>query len=120
MINILKVVFNENLKKQIKFDGHCITQIVKNLPSNAVLRQACYIFFQTYRKSKIKDPTLYFLSLLYSDFQISKVIEYNKLNEGDNVYIITCCNEVTSRDVISILSNNERLMLTRNAINSAF
>ncbi|AWR97240.1 hypothetical protein DFR86_06490 [Acidianus sulfidivorans JP7] len=120
MIKIQEINFNEDLKKQIRFDKNCISQIVKRLPYESIIRQACYIFFRTYTRSKIRDPTLYFLSLLYSNSQINKILEYNKLKDGEHGYFVICCNDGLNRSNITITSNDERLMLTRNAINSVF
>lgn len=120
MLTIAKIVIDEHTKDKIKFDQECVTQVTKEIPPESVIRQACYIFFNTYNKSRIKDPSIYFLTLLYSSFQIHKVLERNRLNLNEEAYLIQCCYDPSQKySKIYISSHQERLMLTRNAINSA-
>lgn len=119
MIEVIKVIINnENIKKKITFEGNCVVQIVKDRIPDSIIRQACYIFFQTYTKSRIKDPTIYFLTLLFSSTQIHEVLTKNKLELANEAYLIRCCKNENVYSRISINSHEERLMLSKNAINS--
>ncbi|WP_217451760.1 hypothetical protein [Metallosphaera tengchongensis] len=101
----------------IYYDGNCVSQALINLPPESVIRQACYIFFQNFQKRRIKNPTLYFLSLLNSTNQIKKAME-NSIPDGytGEFYIIQCCKDEDISDVISIETYEERLALSKNSI----
>lgn len=118
LIYIRKIIVNDDIKNKIGFDEKCVTQIVKEFIPESIVRQACYIFAYTYKKSRIRDPSIYFLTLLYSCSQIRKVLEKNKVRANDEAYLIRCCFEQDSYSKISISSHEERVKLTRNAINS--
>ncbi|BDC19278.1 hypothetical protein HS5_21680 [Acidianus sp. HS-5] len=119
MIQISQTVWNTEKKNSIRFDGDCIIQIIRDIPPRSVINQACYIFFRTYTKSRIKDPKIYFLTLLYSTSQITDALARVKFNEGDIGYIIKCCKkDVNQFERIQIKDNNERIALSANAINS--
>ncbi len=119
MIQISRTIWNAEKKNIIRFDGNCVTQIIRDIPPMSVINQACYIFFTTYTKSRIKDPEIYFLTLLYSTSQISDALTHVKFNEGDVCYVIRCCkNDINKFERIQIRDNNERIALTANAINS--
>ncbi len=120
MLKVNEIVWNQNIRSRTVYDGECVSAVVKELPQLSVIRQACYIFFNV-NNTKIKDKTIYFLSLLNSTTQIKACIERNKLSEGDKGYLITCCKEDVSEflDKIDIKDMKERIALTSNAVNSA-
>jgi hypothetical protein len=118
LIEIEKVSWNESLKVEISYTGECVTQVVRRLPPLSVVRQACYIFFNSPTQN-IKDKTILFLLLLSSTDQIKEAIEANKLKEGEDGYLVRCCkSDLEKYSPIAIESLDERLMLTFNAINS--
>jgi len=118
LIEIEKVSWNESLKGEISYTGECVTQVVRRLPPLSVVRQACYIFFNS-PSQNIKDKTILFLLLLSSTDQIKEAIEANKLKEGEDGYLVRCCrSDLEKYSPIAIENLDERLMLTFNAINS--
>ncbi len=118
MIGIERVVWEEGLKQKISFDGECVTQIVRSLPPESIVRQACYIFFNSPNQN-VKDKTILFLLLLSSTDQIKEAIEVNRLKEGEEGYLIRCCREdAENYTPISLEGIDERLRLTFNAVNS--
>uniref|UniRef100_A0A2U9ITS3 Uncharacterized protein n=2 Tax=Metallosphaera hakonensis TaxID=79601 RepID=A0A2U9ITS3_9CREN len=104
-------------KKMIGVDENCVTQVILNLPPTSVIRQACYFFFHNNEKIKIKDKSLYFLSLLFSTNQINEALK-NSVPAGysGKFYIIKCCKNDVFSDIIEIKSLDERISLSKNAI----
>ena len=119
IVQISQTIWDSEKKSMIGFDGKCVIQIIKDLLPKSIINQACYIFFRTYSKSRIKDPEIYFLTLLYSTSQITDALSHVKFTEGESVYIIQCCEgEVSHAERIQIKDNTERIALSANAINS--
>jgi hypothetical protein len=119
MIEISQTTWSADKKNIIRFDGKCVIQVIKDIPPKSVINQACYIFFKTYIKSRIKEPEIYFLTLLYSTSQIANALAHVKFKEGDIVYVIKCCEkDINNFEQIQIKDNSERIALSTNAINS--
>jgi len=109
------------LDNLIKSNDNCVTQVLPNLPNNAILRQACYLYFNSLYKARIRNPTIFFLLLLLPFEQIKDAIEYvrNTINSQEKVYLIKCCkNGNYNIDIIreSFLSNQDRFILTKNSL----
>lgn len=105
----------------IGYSKDCVTQIVSKLPSEAVLRQSCYLFFKIIndekRKIKINNPALLFLILISGETQLNDAINKIGAKEGSVAYLITCCEGGDDKySNINKLNKEERLILTKNAI----
>lgn len=113
MLEISEVENVSDYRQLIGFDGNCVTQVLGELPSTALLRQACFFFFQFFEKKKIKDPTLYFLTLLASTDQIGEALSrYGRTRK----YLVKCCRGDWKCSAITIKDWQERLALSTNAI----
>ncbi|AWR94453.1 hypothetical protein [Acidianus brierleyi] len=119
MLTIREIIWNQDIKSKLTYDGRCVSTVVKELPQLSVIRQACYIFFNV-ENTKIKDKSIYFMLLLNSTTQIKECIERNKVSEGDKGYLISCCKEDINdfSDKIEIKGIAERIALTFNAVYS--
>ncbi|BFH73354.1 hypothetical protein SJAV_12980 [Sulfurisphaera javensis] len=106
------------VKKYIKFDGECITQIIDFKPELAIVNQACEIFnyfMNKGYKTRVKSPEILFLSLLYGSLNIKDIL--NKISTSQTKYMIKCC----KNDLLTSVSNLDkelRVKLSSIAINS--
>ncbi|MEM0374172.1 MAG: hypothetical protein QXV69_00495 [Sulfolobaceae archaeon] len=112
--------FKKEYLSLIKYSNECVTQIINKLPSDAVVRQACYLFFKIIsnnKNTKINNPTLLFLLLISGESQLNEAIKKLGAKEGSPAYIINCCKEGEEKfEIINKLSREERLILTKNAV----
>ncbi len=113
MLRVLKIEGSINEKDLIGFDGNCVTQILGELPSEALLRQACFFFFRYLEKRKIRNPSLFFLTLLAATDQIDEALsKYGQRRR----YIIKCCKDSWEFPPTLIKNWEERIALSTNAI----
>ncbi|AKV77409.1 hypothetical protein MsedC_2318 [Metallosphaera sedula] len=118
-LEILELTVGNGLdvRSLIKYDENCVTQVVLRLPPVSVIRQACYIFFNGKYKTKIRDKTLYFLTLLNSTDQLSIAMRNTVPKDYEGIaYLIKCCKSDIITDQLKISSNQERISLSMNAV----
>ncbi|MCY0849865.1 hypothetical protein [Sulfuracidifex metallicus] len=113
----LRVKKGSDVRTLIKHDENCVTQVVLRLPPVSVIRQACYIFFNGKNKTKIRDKTLYFLTLVNSTDQLNIAMRNTVPKDYEGIaYLIKCCKNDPMTGPLKISSNQERISLSINAV----
>lgn len=114
----VKELYEDDFKKYISFDSKCITQVVDFIPDDIMLAQVCEIFYYYINSSKnlkIKSPSMFFLSLLYSSSNIKDILD--QITKSSRKILVHCCeNEIYNNTKIT--SKETRLKLSKVAINS--
>ncbi len=108
--------YREDYKDLIKITDNCITQALPEAPSNNILNQACYLFFNS-SNHRVKNPLIYFLLLLTNKVQIKDVLTYINSMSKEKVYLIECCKDPYEPLPSNLIASNlERLVLTKNSL----
>lgn len=126
MIFILHLNINkkEEISSLSSYDGKTVSQVLGYLPSDIILRQACYIFFrlvQNLNRMRVRSPEMVFLMLLTSSSQIKDAISSSKVNIPGENYLIKCdsCMLDNYQKEASSLTRDDRMRLTLNSITFA-
>ncbi|WP_048100096.1 hypothetical protein [Candidatus Acidianus copahuensis] len=119
-VEISETIWKDSLKSSLLFDGKCVTQAVGFKPTEVILRQACFLFFKNFSRSnrKIRSPTILFLTLILGTDQVSEALRKTELVSNKTSYIVKCCLCDREMGKVRIQNDNERLVLTANALAS--
>lgn len=91
-MNLLELNPSEDIKKYIKFEGKCISQVIDFIPDEIIFNQVCEIFSYIIKKgykTRFKSPEILFLTLLYNSNNIKEIID--KIQKSNKKYVLTCC-----------------------------
>ncbi|AAK40622.1 hypothetical protein SULI_06445 [Saccharolobus solfataricus] len=111
-----------NINNLIKHDDEYVSQVLPLLPSEGVLRQACFLYFNyDTSRNKIRSPIMFFLLLLLPFEQIKDALDYirGEINSVNELYLIECIKNTSAQENFlpyQIMGNKERLILTKNAL----
>lgn len=100
----------------IGYDGECVTQIIRELPEEIILRQACSLLFKRIEEGKtiLRNPALELLLLLTGERELSRAKKL--IGTPDEGYLFTCCKGEVLDSPTEIKRKETRIVLTRNVV----